>query len=97
MGAVAQQQQLQLQRQISNDLLVGNFSFADSAINAFDSNSGTFLGTIPVDVASNTPGGLWELTFGFSGNGDDPNTGSTARDGEDALSARLPEALCWSR
>lgn len=60
--------------QFGGDLLVGNFSFADSAINAFDPTSGTFLGTIPVDVGSNTPGGLWDLTFGFGGNGGDPNT-----------------------
>ena len=52
------------------DLLVGNFSFVDSAINVFDPVTGTFQGTIPISVgAGNTPGGLWDLTFGNGGNG----------------------------
>ena len=57
------------------DLLVGNFSFVASEINAFDSN-GNFVGTIPVDPGiGNTPGGLWSLIFGVGGtNGGDPNT-----------------------
>jgi uncharacterized protein (TIGR03118 family) len=56
------------------DLLVGNFSFVASEINAFDPLTGNFLGTIPFDVGSaNTPGGLWALTFGNGGNGGDPN------------------------
>jgi uncharacterized protein (TIGR03118 family) len=51
--------------QFSNDLLVGNFSFVDSEINAFDPSTGAFLGSIPIDVGSlNTPGGLWALGFG---------------------------------
>lgn len=59
----------------SNDLLVGNFSFDASEINAFDPVSGAFLGTIPLDVgAGNTPGGLWALIFGNGGNGGIPNT-----------------------
>ena len=41
------------------DLLVGNFSFLNSEINAFDPTTGAFLGTIPVDPGiGNTPGGL---------------------------------------
>ncbi|HEY2048476.1 MAG TPA: TIGR03118 family protein [Caulobacteraceae bacterium] len=56
------------------DLLVGNFSFADSGIHAFDPTTGAPVGTIPIDVgAGNTPGGLWTLTFG-GGDGDgNPN------------------------
>jgi uncharacterized protein (TIGR03118 family) len=46
------------------DLLVGNFSFAASEINAFDPLTGAFLGSIPINVGSNTPGGLWGLSFG---------------------------------
>ena len=58
----------------SNDLLVGNFSFLHSQINAFDPTSGAFLGTIPIDVgAANTAGGLWDLIFGNGGNGGSPN------------------------
>ena len=72
--------------QFGGDLLVGNFSFAASEINAFDPMTGAFEGSIPIDVgAGNTPGGLWGLMFGSgAGNGGDPNTlyftmGSTAR------------------
>ena len=44
----------------SNDLLVGNFSFQESEINAFNPATGAFIGTIPIDVGlGNTPGGLW--------------------------------------
>jgi uncharacterized protein (TIGR03118 family) len=56
------------------DLLVGNFSFVDSEINAFDPTSGALKGTIPIDVgAGNTPGGLWNLTFGNGVSGGDRN------------------------
>jgi uncharacterized protein (TIGR03118 family) len=59
----------------SGDLLVGNFSFAASEINAFDAISGALLGTIPIDVgAGNTPGGLWGLIVGNGGNGGLTNT-----------------------
>ena len=52
------------------DLLVGNFSFDDSGINAFNPVTGAFEGTIPIDVGTgNTPGGLWDLTFGNGGSG----------------------------
>jgi len=58
------------------DLLVGNFSFADSVINAFDPVTGAFRGSIPINVgAGNTPGGLWGLMFGNgTASGGDPNT-----------------------
>jgi uncharacterized protein (TIGR03118 family) len=46
------------------DLLVGNFSYAASEINAFDPLTGAFLGSIPINVGNNTPGGLWGLSFG---------------------------------
>jgi uncharacterized protein (TIGR03118 family) len=60
--------------QFGGDLLVGNFSFVDSEINAFNA-SGMFEGTIPVDPGSgNTPGGLWSLEFGIGGMNGDPNT-----------------------
>jgi uncharacterized protein (TIGR03118 family) len=57
------------------DLLVGNFSFVESEINAFDPLTGAFLGTIPIDVGSgNTPGGLWALGFGTGGANGSPDT-----------------------
>ena len=50
------------------DLLVGNFAFGESEINAFDAKTGAFEGTIAIDPgAGNTPGGLWDLTFGVGG------------------------------
>jgi uncharacterized protein (TIGR03118 family) len=61
--------------EFGGDLLVGNFSFVESEINAFNPTTGAFLGTIPVDPGSgNTPGGLWSLEFGIGGMNGDPNT-----------------------
>jgi uncharacterized protein (TIGR03118 family) len=58
----------------SGDLLVGNFSYDDSEINAFNPTTGAFEGTLPIDVgAGNTPGGLWDLTFGNGGSGGSPD------------------------
>ncbi|GAC1347438.1 MAG: TIGR03118 family protein [Acetobacteraceae bacterium] len=56
------------------DLLVGNFSFADSVINAFDPATGAFLGSIPIDAGAASPGGLWAMKFGNGGSGGDVNT-----------------------
>jgi uncharacterized protein (TIGR03118 family) len=59
------------------DLLVGNFSYIDTEINAFDPVSGAYLGTItdgngnPLLAGDN---GLWDLTFGIGGNGGLPGT-----------------------
>jgi uncharacterized protein (TIGR03118 family) len=61
--------------QFGGDLLVGNFSFLDSEINAFNPTTGAFEGTIPIDPgSSNSPGGLWSLQFGGGGKDGDPNT-----------------------
>ena len=59
--------------QFGGDLLVGNFAFGESEINAFDATTGAFIGSIGVDVGGNKPGGLWDLTFGNNGTGN-PNT-----------------------
>jgi len=59
---------------LSGDLLVGNFSFVDSGINAFDPVTGAFRGSIPIDTGPARPGGLWDLTFGGGGNAGDPHT-----------------------
>jgi uncharacterized protein (TIGR03118 family) len=56
------------------DLLVGNFSFIASEINAFDPTTGMFEGTIPIDVGGHGPGGLWFLGFGTGGNNGLPDT-----------------------
>src|SRR6516225_6459027 len=63
--------------QFGGDLLVGNFSFAASEINAFDPVSGAYRGTL-ADENGNTllkdANGLWDLTFGTGGNGGLPGT-----------------------
>jgi uncharacterized protein (TIGR03118 family) len=58
----------------SNHLLVGNFSFVASEINAFDLPNGKFHGTIPIVSKPARPGGLWSLDFGIGGNNGDPDT-----------------------
>jgi uncharacterized protein (TIGR03118 family) len=60
--------------QFGGDLLIGNFSFAASEINAFDPVTGALLGTIPIDTGAGGPGGLWSLIFGTGGANGDPNT-----------------------
>ena len=57
-----------------NALLVGNFSFLESEINAFDSITGAFLGSIAIDTGSASAGGLWQIGFGTGGNNGSPNT-----------------------
>ncbi len=59
----------------SNHLLVGNFSFLHSEINAFDPTNGNWHGTLPVALPpGTTPGGLWSIEFGVGGNNGDPDT-----------------------
>jgi uncharacterized protein (TIGR03118 family) len=58
----------------SNALLVGNFGLGDGKINAYDPNTGAFLGNItdatgkPIAIE-----GLWAITFGNGGSGGDTN------------------------
>jgi uncharacterized protein (TIGR03118 family) len=59
--------------EFGGDLLVGNFSFAASEINAFNPLTGAFIGAIPIDEGANSAGGLWALAFGNGVSGD-PNT-----------------------
>jgi uncharacterized protein (TIGR03118 family) len=59
--------------QFSGDLLVGNFSYANSGIDAFDPTTGALMGSIPINVgAGNTAGGLWDLSFGGGGRDGSP-------------------------
>jgi uncharacterized protein (TIGR03118 family) len=61
--------------QFGGDLLVGNFSFLHSEINAFDPITGMFEGTIPISLeAGIAPGGLWALGFGMGGSNGSPDT-----------------------
>ena len=58
--------------EFGNDLLVGNFG--DGTINAFDPDTGAFLGTLrDGDGNPIVNEGLWGLIFGNGGNGGDPN------------------------
>src|SRR5207302_6178776 len=57
------------------DLLIGNFAYNFSEINAFDPATGKFLGTL-ADAHGNPirNQALWYIGFGNGGNGGDPNT-----------------------
>jgi uncharacterized protein (TIGR03118 family) len=55
-------------------LLVGNFSFIHSEINAFDPTNGKFRGTIPIRTRGLNPGGLWTIEFGIGGSNGSPDT-----------------------
>src|SRR5262245_25075626 len=54
-------------RRFSNTVLVGNFSFRHSEINAFIPSNGKLHGTIPIDTGGQGAGGLWALAFGVDG------------------------------
>jgi uncharacterized protein (TIGR03118 family) len=56
--------------QFSGDLLVGNFSYIDGQINAYNPTTGAFLGTLDSNSAWQ---GLWALTFGNGGSGGSPD------------------------
>ncbi len=61
--------------QFGGDLLVGNFAYKFSDINAFDPATGKFLGTLTgVNGQPIFNPGLWALTFGNGANGGNPNT-----------------------
>ena len=64
--------------QFGGDLLVGNFSFVASEINAFDPTTGMFEGTIPIDVGNHMPGGLWFLGFGTGSSNGEASTPSSS-------------------
>jgi hypothetical protein len=55
-------------------LLVGNFSFRHSEINAFNPISGKFHGTLSIRTGGMHPGGLWTIEFGIGGNNGSPDT-----------------------
>jgi uncharacterized protein (TIGR03118 family) len=60
-------------RRFSNDVLIGNFSYDHSEINAFIPANGKFHGTLPIDTGGSPPGGLWALGFGVGGNNGNPD------------------------
>jgi uncharacterized protein (TIGR03118 family) len=60
--------------EFGGDLLVGNFSFDASEINAFDPVTGALEGTIPISTGAAASGGLWALDFGTGGGNGSPDT-----------------------
>ena len=60
-------------RRFSNDVLIGNFSYLHSEINAFIPSNGTLHRTIPIDTGGHPPGGLWAIEFGVGGNNGSPD------------------------
>jgi uncharacterized protein (TIGR03118 family) len=60
-------------RRFSNDVLVGNFSYRHSEINAFIPANGKFHGTIPINTGGLPAGGLWAIEFGVGGNNGSPD------------------------
>ena len=60
-------------RRFSNDVLVGNFSYLHSEINAFIPANGKLHGTIPINIGGLPAGGLWVIEFGVGGNNGSPD------------------------
>jgi len=60
-------------RHFGGDVLVGNFSFKHSEINAFILSSGKLDGTIPIKTGGLPPGGLWTIEFGIGNNNGRPD------------------------
>jgi hypothetical protein len=59
---------------LGSHLLVGNFSFRHSEINAFNPINGKFHGTLPIRTGGMRPGGLWTIEFGIGGDNGSPDT-----------------------
>ena len=60
--------------QFSYNLLVGNFSYRHSEINAFNPITGKLTGTITIYTGGIRPGGLWAIGFGVGGSNGSPGT-----------------------
>jgi uncharacterized protein (TIGR03118 family) len=88
---------------LGGDLLVANFAFGDSVINAFDPTTLAFEGSIAVNPgAGNMPGGLWSIAFGGGGNDGNPSTLfftdgiNGENDGLFGSIVAAPEASTWA-
>ena len=90
---------------LGGDILVGNFSFVPGVadmINVF-TPGGMFVSSIDVNPgAGNSPGGLWSLVFGGSGNDGTPDTlfFTDGINGETdglfgSITASVPEPSTW--
>ncbi len=88
--------------QFGGDLLVGNFAFGDSVIDALNPTTFAVEGTIAINDGGQSPGGLWSLAFGGGGADGNPDTlfitdglnGET--DGLLASITAVPEPSTWA-
>jgi uncharacterized protein (TIGR03118 family) len=84
------------------DLLVGNFSFGDSVIDALNPTTFAVEGTIAINDGGQSPGGLWSLAFGGGGNDGNPDTLfitdglNGEKDGLLASITTVPEPSAWA-
>jgi uncharacterized protein (TIGR03118 family) len=84
------------------DLLVGNFSFGDSVIDALNPTTFAVEGTIAINDGGQSPGGLWSLAFGGGGNDGNPDTLfitdglNGEKDGLLASITSVPEPSTWA-
>ena len=84
------------------DLLVGNFSFGDSVIDALNPTTFAVEGTIAINDGGQSPGGLWSLAFGGGGNDGNPDTLfitdglNGEKDGLLASMTAVPEPSTWA-
>ena len=60
--------------QTGGDLLVGNFAFGDSVIDALNPSTFAVEGTMAINDGGQSPGGLWSLVFGGGGDNGNPDT-----------------------
>ena len=84
------------------DLLVGNFSFGDSVIDALNPTTWAVEGTIAINDGGQSPGGLWSLAFGGGGKDGNPDTLfitdglNGEKDGLLASITAVPESSTWA-
>ncbi len=84
------------------DLLVGNFAFGDSVIDALNPTTWAVEGTIAINDGGQSPGGLWSLAFGGGGNDGNPDTLfitdglNGEKDGLLASITVVPEPSTWA-
>jgi len=83
-------------------LLVGNFAFGDSVIDALNPTTFAVEGTIAINDGGQSPGGLWSLAFGGGGNDGNPDTLfitdglNGEKDGLLASITAVPEPSTWA-
>jgi uncharacterized protein (TIGR03118 family) len=88
--------------QFGGDLLVGNFAFGDSVIDALNPTTFAVEGTIAINDGGQSPGGLWSLVFGGGGNDGNPDTLfitdglNGEKDGLLASITSVPEPSTWA-